>query len=202
MRYEAVVQRAEAMLHSMVGVDGALFAIRRDLFRPLPQGIVLDDFMLSMQAPAARLRIVYAKEAEAVEEVVPSAKNEFKRKARIVAGGYQFLAPFARSGRTLSPGMWFALFSHKILRWLAPFFLLTLLVVNILLFDIASYRWLLAAQCVFYLLAALGFVIESLRRTYLIYLPYYFVVVNAAAFQGFFRFLAIREHVLWEKVER
>ena len=109
MRYEAVVQRAEAMLHSMVGVDGALFAIRRDLFRPLPQGIVLDDFMLSMQAPAARLRIVYAKEAEAVEEVVPSAKNEFKRKARIVAGGYQFLGPLrakrsdAESGNVVCP---------------------------------------------------------------------------------------------------
>lgn len=202
MKYEGAVQRAEALLQSMVGVDGALFAIRRELFRPLATGIILDDFMLSMQAPLARLRIVYEKQAVAVEEVVPSAENEAKRKARIVAGGYQFLAAFLKSGRSLSPGMWFAFVSHKILRWFAPFLLLTLLVANITLLDIAGYRWLFGGQSAFYLLAALGFLAKNLRRNYLVYVPYYFTMVNLAAFKGFFRFLTLREQVLWEIVER
>jgi poly-beta-1,6-N-acetyl-D-glucosamine synthase len=98
--------------------------------------------------------------------------------------------------------MWLAFLSHKVLRWLAPFLLLTLMILNLLLYSVAGYRWLLIAQSVFYILAVLGFLKESLRRTYLIYLPYYFVVVNAAAFHGFFRFLAIKEHALWEKVDR
>jgi poly-beta-1,6-N-acetyl-D-glucosamine synthase len=202
MKYEGVVQRAAAQLWSMVGVDGALFAIRRDLFQPLDPGIILDDLMLSMQAPTARLRIVYEKEAVAVEDAVPSVENEFKRKARIVAGGYQFLAAFLRSGRSLSPGMWFVFVSHRVLRWCAPFPLLLLFVSNISLLDIVGYRWLFGAQCAFYLLATLGILKSGLRRNYLVYVPYYFTVVNMAAFQGFFRFLASKQQVLWEKVER
>ena len=202
MKYEGVVQNAEASWHSTVGVDGALFAMRRSLFQPLPQAIILDDFMLSMQAPANRLRIVYKKEAEAVEEVIASAENEFRRKARIVAGGYQFLVAFLRSGRSFTLGTWFALFSHKILRWIAPFLLLIVFGVNLALLDTASYRWIIWAQCTFYTLAALGYWVKSLRRSYLVYLPYYFTVVNVAALSGFFRFVTLRQRVLWEKVER
>lgn len=202
MKYEAAVQEAEALLGSMVGVDGALFAMRRDLFRTLTPETILDDFTLSMQAPVRGQRIVYEKAAEAVEEVVPSAENEFKRKGRIVAGGYQFLADFLKSGDSLNPGMWFAFISHKVLRWLAPFLLLTFFATNIFLITIPLYLWLFAAQSCFYLLALLGFLKKELRRNYLVYLPYYFCVVNLAAFQGFFRFRSARQQAIWEKVER
>jgi cellulose synthase/poly-beta-1,6-N-acetylglucosamine synthase-like glycosyltransferase len=202
MKYEGLLQRAEALLQSTVGVDGALFALRRDLFRPLDPGIILDDLMLSMQALTGRLRFVYEKDALAAEDAVPSVENEFKRKARIVSGGYQFLAAFRRSGLSLSPGLWFAFFSHKILRWCAPFPLLLLFFSNIGLLGVVGYRWLFGAQCAFYLLAALGVVRPGLRRNYLVYVPYFFAVINVAAFQGFFRFLASKQQVLWEKVER
>jgi len=202
MKYEAAVQQAEALLGSMVGVDGALFAMRRSLFSPLRPEIVLDDFTLSMRAPVAGQRIVYEKDAVAVEEVVPSAANEFKRKARIVAGGYQYLAGFLRSGSSFSAEMWFAFISHKLLRWLAPFLLLLLFFANLFLLKSPPYAVLFAGQTIFYLLAVLGFLIKELRKNYLIYLPYYFCVVNFAAFQGFFRFLALRQQALWDKVAR
>ncbi|MGV1098215.1 glycosyltransferase family 2 protein [Thiovibrio sp. JS02] len=202
MRYEAAVQYAEARLYSMVGVDGALFAMRRALFNPLTLDTILDDFTLSMQAAASGLRIVYEKEAVAVEEVIPSAANEFKRKARIVAGGYQYLANFLKSGRSFKAGMWFAFFSHKILRWLAPFLLIMLFASNLFLLDSSLYALLLVGQLFFYLLAALGFLKKELRTNHLVYLPYYFCVVNLAAFRGFFRFLSLRQQTLWEKVER
>ncbi len=98
--------------------------------------------------------------------------------------------------------MWFAFVSPKILRWFAPFLLLTLLVATITLLDIAGYRWLFGGQSALYLLAALGFLAKNLRRNYLVYVPYYFTMVNLAAFKGFFRFLTLREQVLWEIVER
>lgn len=201
MKYEATVQYAEALIGSMVGVDGALFAIRRELFHSLTPGTILDDFTLSMQAPAAGLRIVYEPEAEAVEEVVPSAENEFKRKARIVAGGYLFLADFLKSRQSFSLGMWLPFFSHKILRWLAPFFLLSVFVANSFLLQTAGYSVLFIGQVFFYLLAGLGF-IKKWRSIHIVYLPYYFCVVNLAAFLGFFRFLGLKQGSLWEKVAR
>ncbi len=202
MRYEAIVQRSEALLYSMVGVDGALFALRRDLFQPLPSGLILDDFMLSMHAPTAGLRTVYASDAVAVEEVIPSAHNESKRKVRIVSGGFQFLAAFLRSGRTLRPTMWFMFVSHKVLRWIAPFLLILVLIANLLVLDVIGFGWLLAAQIAFYVTALLGHLFARLRRHLLVYLPYYFTVVNLAALRGFFRFMSLRQQVLWDKVER
>jgi cellulose synthase/poly-beta-1,6-N-acetylglucosamine synthase-like glycosyltransferase len=202
MRFEAAVQLAEALLGSMVGVDGALFAMRRELFRPLAPETILDDFSLSMEAPLAGQRIVYEQDALAVEEVVPSAANEFKRKSRIVAGGWQFLKDFFKSGRSLSLGMWCAFISHKILRWLGPFFLLSLLITNLFLLGTSSYRLLFGSQMLFYLLAAVGFAIKALRRNFIVYLPYYFCVVNLAAMQGFLRFLFNGQKAMWSKVDR
>lgn len=202
MKYEAAIQEAEARLGSMVGVDGALFAMRRELFHPLSPSTILDDFTLSMQAPMHGKRIVYEKAAEAVEEVVPSAENEFKRKGRIVAGGYQFLVDFLKSDGSLKPGMWFSFFSHKVLRWLAPFLLLSLFTITIMLITMPLYFWLFTGQACFYFLALVGFVKKEFRRNYLVYLPYYFCVVNVAAFQGFLRFLSARQQAIWEKVER
>lgn len=202
MQYEGATQHGEALLWSMVGVDGAFFAMRRNLFRPLATGTILDDFTLSMQAPANNMRIVYEPQAEAVEDVVPLAENEFKRKARIVAGGYQFLLHALTSGKSFSPGIWFAFFSHKILRWLAPFFLLSVFVANLFLLRSAMYVFLLSIQILFYLLASFGFMNKSLRSRYIVYLPYYFCVVNLAAFFGFFRFIALKQNSLWEKVAR
>jgi cellulose synthase/poly-beta-1,6-N-acetylglucosamine synthase-like glycosyltransferase len=203
MRYEAAVQYAEARLGSMVGVDGAFFAMRGALFAPLASDVILDDFALSMRAPAVGLRIVYEKNARAVEEVVPSAANEFKRKARIVSGGYQFLAhAFSEDGK-FSYKMWFSFFSHKILRWLAPHLLLTLLLVNALLLSSTPYLLLFLGQLFFYFLAFLGFWKKELRTIHCVYLPYYFCVVNFAAFVGLVRYAsAARQTALWEKVSR
>jgi cellulose synthase/poly-beta-1,6-N-acetylglucosamine synthase-like glycosyltransferase len=202
MKYEATVQRAEGLLHSMVGVDGALFALRRDLFRPLAENIILDDFTLSMQAPIAGQRIVYEDRALAVEEVVPSVDNEFKRKARIVTGGYQYLANSLKQGHKINPMMWFSFMSHKILRWTAPFFLIVTLVANIAIMNQKLFYWTFMIQVFCYLLAGLGLFIRDLRKIHLVYLPYYFFVINLAALIGFFRFLTLKEQSLWDKVER
>ncbi len=202
MQYEAMVQHAEALLYSMVGVDGAYFAMRSHLFTPLSAGTILDDFVLSMQAPANGLRIVYEPEAEAMEEVVPSAENEFKRKARIVAGAYQFLANFLRGSQSFPFKLWFAFVSHKILRWLAPFLLLALFVANVSLIRNSGYGMLFVGQGVFYLLAVLGFLVKSWRTKYIVYVPYYFCIVNIAALCGFIRFFCLKQGPLWEKVGR
>ncbi len=202
MKYEAMIQRAESSVNSMVGVDGALFALRRNLFRPLAESTILDDFALAMLAPLEGQRIVYEDRASAVEEVVPSVDDEFKRKTRIVTGGYQYLAGFLKQGHKVNPMMRVSFISHKLLRWLAPFFLITVFVANITVMDHVMFCWIFMTQIFCYAMAGLGFFVKKFRKIHLIYLPYYFVVINFAAFVGFFRFLTLKEQPLWEKVER
>lgn len=203
MRLESRIQRSEALLWSVIGVDGAFFAIRKDIFHPLNRETILDDFALSMQAPAHGQRIVYEREAEAVEEVMPSVKNEFKRKARIVAGGYQYLLEISKKKFRFNFFIWYSLISHKVLRWIAPFLLFFLFISNLILANISiEYRLFLILQILFYFSAFLSHKYINLRRKYLFYIPYYFCMVNLAAFIGFIRFLTGVSQVTWEKAKR
>jgi len=202
MKYEGWVQRSEAKFVSMVGIDGALFALRREFFTPLNPGIILDDFTLSMNVPLAGSRIVYAKDALAMEEVMPSVKNEFKRKVRIVAGGYQYLAGFFNRNGSIGVLVWFEFISHKILKWAAPFAMIFIFFTNLLLINIAGYKLLFAAQVIFYLLALSGHIFIRLRKVYIVYVPYYFCVVNLAALVGCARYFNKGQKSLWVKVDR
>ena len=202
MKYEGWIQHSEAKFGSMVGIDGALFALRRELFVPLYPEIILDDFTLSMEAPLAGLRIVYAEDALAVEEVIPSVENEFKRKVRIVSGGYQYVAGLLKRGKTLSWWMWFELISHKVLKWLAPFAMIYVFLANVLFLNQRGYQFLFLCQTFFYLLALFGYLFKDLRKIHLVYIPYYFCVVNLAALIGFFRYWLRGQNALWDKVER
>lgn len=202
MKYEGWIQRSEAKFNSMVGIDGALFALRRELFTPLRPEIILDDFTLSMEAPLAGLRIVYADDALAIEEVIPSVENEFKRKTRIVSGGYQYLAGLFKRDKSLGGVIWFEFISHKILKWTAPFAMMYGFWANIFFINQRGYLFLFSVQVIFYLLALVGHFCKDLRRVHLVYVPYYFCVVNLAAFIGFFRYWLQGQKALWDKVER
>jgi cellulose synthase/poly-beta-1,6-N-acetylglucosamine synthase-like glycosyltransferase len=202
MRYEARLQQAESSIWSLVGVDGGLFALRRELFQPLDPGTILDDFHLSMAAPLAGKRIVYARTARAVETVLASTRDEFYRKVRIVAGGLQYLTRRAwRGGRT---GLWFwwTLLSHKVLRWVAPIPLLALLASSAALWEDPLFCGLLIAQLAFYGLALAAFALPALRRVHVFYIPYYFCAVNLAALLGSLKFAFGQQGVLWKKSTR
>ncbi len=202
MKLEGAIQRAEAKFGNMVGIDGALFALRRELFRPLSTNLILDDFALAMEAVLTGKRIVYADDAKAVEEVEASTANEFRRKSRIIAGGYQYLSWLIRMKKTMAPAPLFSFISRKVLRWLAPLFMITAFIANFLLISLFPYYILFCGQIIFYLLALCGLFFPTLRNTYLFYLPYYFCSINAASLVGLGRFLSRRQDILWEKVSR
>lgn len=202
MKFEGLVQRAEARFGNMIGIDGALFAIRRKQYRKMEVEMILDDFALSMEAPLAGLRIVYAEDATAVEEVEASVANEYKRKSRIIAGGYQYLFWMLKNGRKLNLSIWFSFVSRKILRWLAPLFMICAFICNIVLLDISAFIWLFSIQAIFYSFALVGCFYSRLRRRYLFYIPYYFCAINIASLSGLFCFLFKKNNVLWDKVNR
>ena len=203
MRYERFIHQNESRFYTMIGTDGAMYAIRRELSSPLPEDAIVDDFIIAMSVLKKNYRIVYEPKAIGFEEAASSVGQEFKRKVRMIAGGFQaigilgtVLNPF------LHPIVFFQFISHKLLRWLAPIFMLALFVTNVLLLFRHFYQLSLLAQLIFYSLAMIGAIQESIRKRALFYFPYYFCALNLAAAIGLRRFLTGNQPVKWEKVSR
>ena len=203
-RYETFLKTREATLGALLGANGAIYAIRRCLYEPIPPGTIVDDFVIPLLATQRTgCRLVYDREAVAVEETAPGVGAEFRRRARIGAGGYQSIGML---WRLLDPRRgWLALafWSHKVLRWLGPFFLLGALAANLALAGRPFYRGMLAAQVGFYLLAGLLPMVPSrVRLARPLRLSTMFVGMNAALLVGFCRWLFGRQKGTWARTER
>ena len=203
-RYERWIQHAESDIGSMIGADGALYAIRRSLFVPRPEDTILDDMAIPMSIVRAGGRVVFEPAARAQEPGVESAMEEFSRKTRVVAGAMQFLARNDSSVPLSAPQVILSLVSHKALRWMSPAFALVLFVTSLMLTgsgDFHQYRavWVISS-------AIMGFgmlgLLPGLRRVPLVGLSHYLCLVQAAAAVGFLRGLSGRQSVLWRRFTR
>lgn len=125
-RYESAIRMAEARSGSVVGLSGALYAMRRTLYRPLPPSTVLDDVLVPMQVAATGARVTWQPAAVAWDRASPSPSRERLRKVRTLAGNLQLvqLAPWLLDPRR-NP-LWFRFVGHKLLRLLAPWALLAM----------------------------------------------------------------------------
>ncbi|MBX9853024.1 MAG: glycosyltransferase family 2 protein [Cytophagaceae bacterium] len=204
--YESLLKKMDSELKTIVGAAGELFSFRRELFMELEEDTILDDFMLSLRIAEQGHRVVYEPEAYAMETASESVKEELKRKIRICAGGWQSMI---RLKSLLNPFKDFTLtfqyVSHRVLRWsIAPMFLLLLFPLNILLFNSGIlYQAMLYGQTLFYMSAMLGWYLENQRiRVKLLFIPYYFFMMNYAVFLGFFRYLRGKQAAAWERVKR
>jgi hypothetical protein len=145
---------------------------------------------------------VYEPDAVATEEASITIREDFNTKVRMIAGGMQSMR---LELRTIFSSVGFALkfLSHKLLRWLMPLVLLTLLATSAALAARPMFGALLAAQLAFYVLAALGGLANArASRPTLLYVPFYFVVMNFAAAGGLWRYVRGRHSVLWTKAAR
>lgn len=165
-RYEKWLRRHESRVRSTVGATGAIYALRRDLWQPLPPDTILDDVLAPMRAVLAGHRIVVDERARAFDRTAPDGASESRRKIRTLAGNYQilFLEP-----RLLVPfvnPVWVQYLSHKVGRLVVPWALGTAFVASAAL---ATDSWLYAVALIlqlgFYGLAALGGWIESRDRS-------------------------------------
>ena len=206
-RYESTVKRWESEVGSVMGAAGELFALRSNLYTPLPLDTLIDDFVLSFRIAMAGYRLAYEPDAYASEAASVSVEEEWKRKRRISAGGIQavlWLAPLLNPFRY----GWLSVqyLSHRVLRWtLVPLLLALLLPLNAwLAWRVGGiYGWLLAGQFAFYAAAWLGWRLEMrAARRKLLYVPYYFTMMNLAVFAGAWRYGRGQQSVLWEKSRR
>ena len=172
------------------------------------ENMIIEDFYMSMRITARGYRFAYEPNAYATETASASVEEEWKRKVRIAAGGFQAMAKLAYLLNIFRFGILsFQYVSHRVLRWtLAPLFLLIIFVSNlglVVLSDAALYKVLFVAQCGFYLLALVGYFLRD--KTIGIkgfFVPYYFAVMNAAVFAGFLRYIRRRQSVVWERAKR
>lgn len=203
MQYERWLYEAESRALTLVGADGALFSVRRALFAQLPTDTITDDFAIALGVISQNRRIVYESAAGGIELVVPDVRAEFRRKIRMIAGGYQTLWRYRRQLNLLTrPTVAWQLLSHKLLRWLVPAFLLAALASAFAARQNSMMAFALAIQIIFYGLALCGWVSQSLRRWMPVYVAYYFCAVNMAAAIGLWRYLLGRQSVIWHKVQR
>ena len=203
MKYERFIHQNESRFNIMIGTDGAMYAIRRELFSPLPEDAIVDDFTIAMRVIEKRYRIVYEPKAIGYEEAASSVGQEFKRKVRMIAGGFQAIGILGNVLNPLNhPIVYFQFVSHKLLRWLAPIFMLGVFVTNLFLLFSHFYQLILFAQLVFYSIAIIAALQENLRKRALFYFPYYFCSLNIAAGIGIKRFILGQQTVKWDKISR
>ena len=207
-KYESKLKAWDAELYSVVGAAGELFSIRKSLYEPVPANSILDDFMISMKIAEKGYVIVYEPEAYAQETSSANIAEELKRKVRIAAGGIQsviwlksLLWPFRY------PVLTFQYISHRVLRWtVTPFLMIMAFILNVFLVmqhGGVTYKVLLIAQIAFYLSAYLGKLLESRKvRVKVLFIPYYFCVMNYAVLAGLLRYFFGEQSVIWEKAIR
>lgn len=203
LRYESWLRREESDRGLLAMASGSLFAMRRALWRPLDANLG-DDFVLPLEVLRAGYRNVLEPRAVALtllEQKQPASMLQLK--TRIISKDFRGL--LAHSD-LLNPlrfgGASVALWSHKLLRWLVPYFLLGLFAASILLARAPFFRAALLLQCVFYALALAGFLLRERFSGSRWTIPFSFCLVNLAALLGTIQCFAGRTSGQWKPVRK
>jgi cellulose synthase/poly-beta-1,6-N-acetylglucosamine synthase-like glycosyltransferase len=210
-KYESALKKMDAELNSVVGAAGELFAIRTELYQEVESDTLLDDFIISLRIAQKGYKIQYDSEAYAMETASVDIKEELKRKIRISAGGFQSIIRLRSLLNIFKFGMLsFQYISHRVLRWtLVPVSLLIILVTGIILasheglWNLGLYSILIWLQMLVYLMAFLGWRLENRSiRIKVLFVPYYFFIINLSVFLGFKRFISRTQSVNWDRAKR
>ena len=201
-QYETLLKKRENDLGVQLGAPGGIYALRKELFRPLKSDVIqIDDFIWPVSVYWQGHIGVNEPAAVAHEEAAPHVEAEFRRKVRIGTGDFR---AFYECRRLLMPWMgWvsFSFWSHKVLRWCAPFLLLAVLVANAFFLDQLLYRILFGLQVAFYTLGAIGGFISKQKHIIakICRIPYYFLGSNVALLIGFYKCATGRQKATWSQ---
>ena len=200
--YETFIKQAESLACSLIGVSGCLYAARRKNYVPM-YAEACSDFLIATKIREQNLRTVYEPEAVAVEETNNRTDKELKMRVRVIA---QTFTDLWRHRRMLNPfraGFYAVeLFSHKVLRYAVPLFLLLLYFSNLVLaFHSPFFDFFLLFQLLFYVLAAAGWLLDRAGISFkLLSLPLYFVLANVAVVIAFYKFLRGERFAAWQPI--
>jgi len=210
-KYESTLKKWDAELYSVVGAAGELFAIRTELFQHVEKDTLLDDMMISLRVAMKGYTIQYDPEAYAIETASANVKEELKRKVRISAGGIQSIIRLLPLFNIFKYGwLSFQFISHRVLRWtITPFCLAFILILNSIItfnegfFSSNLFTIFFWGQILFYVAALLGWFLENKQiKVKVLFVPYYFFIMNLSVFMGINRYLKGNQSVKWERAKR
>lgn len=202
--YENELKRLESRIRTIFGANGAIYAIHKNLYKSLPTDVVImDDFLIALRIVESGYDVIFDEQAVGREAAALDEKGEFNRKIRIGAANFnslRWIKPLLNPKRGfISYGLW----SHKILRWFVPFFMLMLLISNLFLFAYPLYIGSLIAQGMFYSCVLVGWILSMLsRKVHVFSYFYYFFLVNLGLLIGFIKFLLGTQKPAWSRTER
>jgi cellulose synthase/poly-beta-1,6-N-acetylglucosamine synthase-like glycosyltransferase len=202
-KYENFIKSMQTRIRTITGCCGCIYSVRRCVYVPLPADII-SDLVEPLKVIEKGYRVVFEPEAVAYEETTEKPHEEFRMRIRVITRAMRgilyakgLLNPFR------FPFVAFQLFSHKVLRWLIPFFLIGLLIVNAFLLEERFYAITFALQLAFYLIALAGLAADRLGRKFKpAAVPLFFCIVNTASLIAFFKTLAGQKMVTWETVRK
>ena len=205
MSREFVMKHQEGLIWgSMVGAYGALYAVRRKLVPVIPFAFIVDDFYITLKVFEGNDKLILNPQAIGYLNVPNEMKEEFRRKVRIAKGNFQNLFAFSHILWPVWKGKSFSYFSHKVLRWLGPFFILAVFISNLFLLEISEiYMYCLGIQLFLFIIPAIDYVLRKFG-IHVLFLRFisHFYGMNAALLAGFFNYLKGIKSNVWEPTRR
>jgi cellulose synthase/poly-beta-1,6-N-acetylglucosamine synthase-like glycosyltransferase len=198
--YENFIKMMQSRIRTISGCCGCIYSVRRSAYTPLHPDVI-SDLTQPLWAIQKGYRVVFEDRALAYEETTKSSKEEFSMRVRVVTRGVRGILSVSDLLNPVKYG-WvsFQLLSHKVLRWLAPFFLLLLFASNVVVSNHPWYRIPFALQIVFYGFALLTLLVPLHRMWKPLGIPLYFCTLNAAALCSILEVMRGRKYVVWETV--
>jgi cellulose synthase/poly-beta-1,6-N-acetylglucosamine synthase-like glycosyltransferase len=190
----------ESTKGTVIGAHGACYAIRRELYEPVPSNFSVDDFFIFMSVLAKGYKTVFASHALTEMQVSGSAKVQFKRKVRMGAGNFRNLLHFKNLLHPKKGFLAYAFFSHKVIRWIGPFLLIAILLSNMLLANYSSfwnYIWL-CQMALYFLVAVDYFFLGKRMKINALRSIRHFILMNLAFLIGFIKFIFNRDSGTWQ----
>ncbi len=202
-RYEKWLRANEGLLHSTVGATGAISAVRRELFQPIPPGTILDDVYWPLQVAMRGARVIHESRAKAFDRLPEKTKDEFRRKVRTLSGNFQLVAKAPATVLPWRNPIWIQFVSHKLGRLAAPWALIVLFISGLALVAVdSSARWFFLVvtlgELVLYALAVLG--LAGMTNNKLVSASASFLVLNAASWASFWVWASGHSVRSWGKV--
>lgn len=199
-KYEKLIRTAEAQFRSVPGATGALYALRRELFRPIPERTILDDVVIPMQAVERGYRCLLERGAEAYDRPSVTSSKEAVRKRRTIAGCAQLIVSQPRWLVPWRNPIWWEYCSHKLLRLASPVLLAIAGGANVWLMSRPFYSVALALQVSLYISAAVGWLYQQIGQRSTLFGPsLMFVSLNATTMAALWDALLGRYHATWRK---
>lgn len=202
-RYELFLRNRESAVGSIVGASGSFYAERRELCKPFVDGLA-PDFLSVLNTVEQGCRALTEPAAFGFMAAVKSPGDEFRRKVRTLLRGMTTLWVKRGLLNPLRYGRFaWVLFSHKVMRWLVPLFMLVALLANLALVGQPVYAVLFVTQVAFYGFALLAWrQVAGIQEQIYGKVPLYFVGANLAVGFAWVKFLTGVRQELWEPSRR